>query len=301
MKQALPITGTFIDDITYDIPSSNWNLKQWKDELDYMQGVGIDTLIFIRGGFEGRTLFPSKHYRCLKKYDFADFIFSEASQRNMKVFMGLYISNLTWNDGDAVEELRQNRIFTAEVVEKYGHYSSFAGWYIPHEASHNVYNVGVVITELAKLCKEITPDKLTLVSPFFRSRITSDKPFSPQRFYEEWKTLYDSFGQYVDICAFQDGTAPLEQFDEYLSVAKRLCDEHNMHLWTNVEGFERDPRYEYYPIPFELLQTKLEMSEKYVEKSIMFEFSHFLSPQSIYPSARNLYNLYVECYGQDEK
>ena len=75
---------------------------------------------------------------------------------------------------------------------------------------------------------------------------------------------------------------------------------YKMTLWTNVEGFERDPRFMYYPIPFELLQAKLEMSKKYVEKSIMFEFSHFLSPQSIYPSAQNLYNLYVDFYSKNK-
>ena len=31
------ITGTFIDEITYDIPASNWSDKQWKAELLYMK------------------------------------------------------------------------------------------------------------------------------------------------------------------------------------------------------------------------------------------------------------------------
>lgn len=59
MKSGFPITGTFIDEITYDIPSSNWSFKQWADDLDNMKAVGMDTLVFIRGGFEERTIFPS--------------------------------------------------------------------------------------------------------------------------------------------------------------------------------------------------------------------------------------------------
>ena len=55
-----PITGTFIDEITYDIPSSNWSLQQWSQDLDYMQEIGIDTVIIIRGGFGNKTVFPSK-------------------------------------------------------------------------------------------------------------------------------------------------------------------------------------------------------------------------------------------------
>ena len=42
-----PITGTFIDEITYDIPSSNWTLEKWRRDLDNMQNIGIDTLISI--------------------------------------------------------------------------------------------------------------------------------------------------------------------------------------------------------------------------------------------------------------
>lgn len=36
-----PITGSFIDEITYDIPSSNWTAEQWKAELNHMAEVGM--------------------------------------------------------------------------------------------------------------------------------------------------------------------------------------------------------------------------------------------------------------------
>ena len=45
-------------------------------------------------------------------------------------------------------------------------------------------------------------------------------------------------------------------------------------------------------LPFEELRRKLDLHEEYADKIITFEFSHFLSPQSIYPSARNLNRLY---------
>ena len=43
MNKNYPISGTFIDEITYDIPSSNWDNEQWAKDLDYMKEVGIDT------------------------------------------------------------------------------------------------------------------------------------------------------------------------------------------------------------------------------------------------------------------
>ena len=74
MKKAGPITGTFIDEITYDIPSSNGSFEQWKKDLYYMQEIGIDTLVFIRGGFGGKTIFPSKTFGTLHTDDLAGFI-----------------------------------------------------------------------------------------------------------------------------------------------------------------------------------------------------------------------------------
>ncbi|MBO4366395.1 MAG: DUF5109 domain-containing protein, partial [Clostridia bacterium] len=68
-------------------------------------------------------------------------------------------------------------------------------------------------------------------------------------------------------------------------------------LWSNVETFERDVRRLYCPIPFDLLKAKIKAVDVIVDKLITFEFSHFLSPQSMYPSARNLNDLYKAYYG----
>ena len=296
-KSKFPITGTFIDEITYDIPSSNWTEKQWADDLDNMKAAGMDTLVFIRGGYEGRTIFPSENFFCLRKDDLVDFILKEAEKRDMKVFIGLYISNLTWNDGDVKGEIEANKKFIPEVIGKYGAYKSFAGWYVPHEVATNIYNIGRLTKSLAAMCKDKTPEKKVLLSPFFKETTSNNQPFAPERFYDEWDGIFASFGGDVDICAYQDGSASLKNVAEYFKAAKTLCDKHKISLWANVETFERDVRFLYFPIPFELLRTKLEMLKPYVEKSITFEFSHFLSPQSIFPSARNLNKLYMDYYG----
>jgi len=141
MNKKGPLTATFIDEITYDIPSSNWTYDEWKKDFDNMQEIGIDTMVFIRGGFEDKTIFPSKTIGTTGNDDFAGFVFEEASKRNMNVFFGLYVSNLTWNDGDYMEETRINKPFIDEVWERYGEYPAFSGWYIPHETACDVFNI----------------------------------------------------------------------------------------------------------------------------------------------------------------
>ena len=54
-----PITGTFIDEITYDIPASNWTNEQWAQNLDHMKAVGLDTLVIMRGVFYDKSIYPS--------------------------------------------------------------------------------------------------------------------------------------------------------------------------------------------------------------------------------------------------
>lgn len=300
MNKNFPITATFIDEITYDIPSSNWSDEQWCADLDNMKDVGIDTLVIMRSVFYNKCIYPSKIFPTLKKgnEDFAGLILSEAAKRNMKVYMGLYISNLTWNEGDSRGELRQNKLFVDEVLSRYKDIPSFKGWYIPHETSYNAYSLKDTMEGLAKLCKDKTPDKRVLISPFFKSPSMSDHPFTPERTVDEWDKIWENCGKEIDDCAFQDGTCSLEEYADYLQAMKGLCDEKKISLWANVETFERDVRSMFYPIPFDVLRRKIEIAQPYVDKMITFEFSHFLSPQSIYPSAHNLNNLYKKYYGK---
>lgn len=290
-----PITGTFIDEITYDIPSSNWTKRQWKRDLDNMQKIGIDTLVFIRGGFNGRTVYPSSHFGTEYTDDFAGFIMQEAADRNMDVYMGLYISTLDWSGGNAAGEIAHNRHFIDEVYGRYHGIPSFKGWYIPQEASRDELNITEVMRGLSYLCKEKDQSMPVLISPYFHTYVT-DGDFTVEQHREAWHSIFDRCAEQIDICAFQDGSAPIESMADYLRVTKELCDEFGIRHWVNTETFERDVRKMYYPIPFDILKRKLEMHKEYAEKVITFEFSHFLSPQSIYPSARNLNRLYKDYY-----
>ena len=290
-----PITGTFIDEITWDIPSSNWSRDQWRADFDNMQAIGIDTMIFIRGGYGDKTVFPSKTIGTPYADDFAGFVFEEASKRGMEILFGLYHSK-RWDLVGNEKEIQKNKAFIDEVYERYGHYPAFKGWYLPHEVSSNIYGIGELMRALSGMCKDKTPDKNVLISPYFKTEITSKEILTPEQTFEVWDEIFAVGAKDVDICAFQDGTAPLSQMDDYYGAILKACRRNNMQHWVNTETFERDVRCMYYPIPFQDLVNKLEHHKNYADKIITFEFSHFLSPQSIYPSAKNLNALYVEKY-----
>lgn len=292
-----PITGTFIDEITYDIPSSNWSKKNWQAEFDIMKDVGIDTVIIIRGGFGRKTLFPSKTINTHDQEDLAGFFFEEGYNRNINVIFGLYITDIDWGRGDYLQEIKTNKPFINEVLARYGDIPSFKGWYLPHETGRDELNIKELFQGLAGYCKDCSPDKKVMVSPFFMGEtLGSDTVFSPEKHFEEWDKIF-SVNKDIDICAFQDGTVPIHKMSEYYNLTNELCSIHGIEHWSNVETFERDVRKMYYPIPFQDLKRKIKIHNEYAQKMITFEFSHFLSPQSIYPSAHNLFNLYKDEYG----
>ena len=292
-----PITGTFIDQISYDLPSLNFSREQWSQEFDYMKAFGIDTLVFIRGGMGDKTIFPSKTIGSSYCPDIARICLEEAEKRDMKVYMGLYMSDLEWGHGDWKTELRMNKPFIDELYERYKSFKSFVGFYYPHETPVNEGNITKIFSGLGQMCKDKDPSKKILISPFFKSEIFKEKyAITPEENFEIWDEIFAKSG-HIDHCAFQDGTAPFYLMDDYYMGVKKLCDKYNIDHWVNTETFSRGPGAQFLSvIDFYELQRKLKHHEAYADKIITFEFSHFLSPQSINLAAHNLHRLYSDEY-----
>ena len=123
--ELLPITGTFLDEITWDIPSQSWGREEWRADFETMRSIGFDTLVIIRGGLARQTLFPSKVIGTNPPEDLAGFFLEEAAARNMKLFFGNYDSG-DWAERDAwKEEIQINRRFMQEVFGRYGGMPAF--------------------------------------------------------------------------------------------------------------------------------------------------------------------------------
>jgi hypothetical protein len=56
------ITGTFLDEITHDIPSNNWGRDEWAEDFKTMNTIGIDTVILIRAGVGRIAAFEFSHF-----------------------------------------------------------------------------------------------------------------------------------------------------------------------------------------------------------------------------------------------
>lgn len=295
----MKITGTFLDEITHDIPSANWGRDEWAKDFDAMQAVGIDTVILIRAGFRDRMVFEAD---TLKRFmpmrpayiDLLDIFLEQAERCNMDFYFGIYDSGIYWSQGNYHKEIDINKHFTEEVTQKYGDRAAFKGWYLSHELYQYNEAFMKVYLGLTRHLRDLKNIPL-LMSPYVKGRKQFDEPITPEEHEKQWDLIFSQIAEDVDIVAFQDGQVEFLELADFLAINKSLADKYSLVSWSNVETFERGMPIDFLPINWQNLRYKIEAAtEAEVEKLITFEFSHFLSPNSMYPSAHNLYKRYRE-------
>ena len=175
----LPITGTFLDEISHDIPHQNWGEREWDRDFRYMKAIGIDTVIDIRCGYRKFITYPSPYL--LKKgcympsVDLIDMFCRLASKYGMKFMLGLYDSGKYWDTGDMSYEVESNKYVIDEVWERYGSkYDSFGGWYISGEISRATKGAIESFRTMGRQCKEVSGGLPTFISPWIDGKKAVD-------------------------------------------------------------------------------------------------------------------------------
>jgi uncharacterized protein DUF4434 len=303
------ITGTFLDEISHDIPHQNWGIKEWDADFAHMKRMGIDTVILIRAGYRDFLAYPSAYlmdkYGCSKPpVDLVQLYLELSEKYGMTFYFGIYDSGKYWDTGDMRHEIDTNLHVIDEAYQKYGHYKSFGGWYLGLELSRKTKGAITSISQLGNHCKMLSKDLPVLISPWIDGKksvsaaandLSKDKSISLEEHENEWNEIFDGIKDAVDIVAFQDGHVGYKELVDYLIVNQNLADKYGLQSWSNSESFDRDMPIKFLPIKFEKMLLKMEAAKKAgCEKIITFEFSHFMSPQSSYAQARHLYNRYME-------
>jgi hypothetical protein len=310
----MKITGTFLDEISHDIPHQNWGKEEWELDFQAMSLIGIDTVILIRSGFHQWMTFPSKVLRdrenCrIPPIDLVSLFLNLCQRYGMSFYFGTYDSGKYWTRGNYQKEIDINLLLIDEVYEKYGDHPAFRGWYLSQEISRRTAGIIRTYSSLGIHCKEISGNLPVMISPWmdgiksvsaFNSSIAKNEGITLRQHEEEWNDIFDGIREGVDIVAFQDGHVDFNELADFLTLNRRLAERHNLRCWTNSESFDRDMPIKFLPIKWEKLLLKLTTAESVgIEKAITFEFSHFMSPNSCYPQAHHLFNRYREEFGID--
>lgn len=310
-NNAIQITGTFLDEISHDIPHQNWGESEWDLDFQYMKAIGIDTVIMIRSGYKKFITYPSEYLLSKGCYmpsvDLVDMYLRLAEKHGMRFYFGLYDSGHYWATGDMSHEIEDNKYVIDEVWKNYGEkYKSFGGWYVSGEISRATKGAIGAFYAMGKQCKDLSGGLPTFISPWIDGKkavaasgeaLSKEDAVSVQQHEKEWDEIFAGIHEVVDAVAFQDGHIDYDELDAFFTVNKKLADKYGMQCWTNAESFDRDMPIKFLPIKFDKLRMKLEAAKRCgYDKAITFEFSHFMSPQSAYLQAGNLYNRYREYF-----
>jgi len=302
----MKITGTFLDEITHDIPSNNWGRKEWAEDFKTMKSIGIDTVILIRAGVGRIAACPSKVLeRAIDIYpvyeDLVDMFLALAEDNGIDFFFGTYDSaTRPPRKMDLQEEVDIGKAFIDEVWERYGHRQAFKGWYLTFEIGRMERRRVECLHQLGKHCKDLSPELPNLISPYLWGGKLVDNPITLDQHYADWDEILAALVGVVDIVAFQDGQVDYDVLPDFLQANSELILKREMRPWSNVETFDRDMPFDFPPIDWRKLWWKMRAAEAVgVEKLITFEFSHFLSPHSCWPAAQNLFKRYCEHFGID--
>ena len=303
------ITGTFIDEISHDIPHQNWGAEEWDQDFRHMRSMGIDTVILIRCGYRKFMTYPSTYLSqrqgCYTPpVDLVELFLSLADKYGMNFYFGLYDSGVYWDTGDLTREIESNKFVIDEAWARYGHHPSFRGWYLSMEISRRTIGSTEAFRTLGLMCKEASGGLPTFISPWIDGKkavmahsaeLSKKDVVTVEDHEREWNEIFSGLNGAVDAVAFQDGHIEYDELDAFFSVNKKMADAHGLACWTNAESFDRDMPVKFLPIKFEKLRLKLEAARRQgYDKAITFEFSHFMSPQSSYRSAHHLFNRYME-------
>jgi Domain of unknown function (DUF4434) len=311
------ITGTFLGEIqaSYEIPSQNWGAEDWDKDFAAMKSIGIDTVIMIRCGVGKKIAYPSQvlmtEVEAYEPYtDMLELYLRLSEKYEMKFFVGTYFSTSDWLSAayDLQKEADLMKRVCDEIWEKYGSKSpAFAGWYFSQEISTDIsFNVVECFKRLGTHCHEIS-GLPTIISPGIEGANTGKKrllperearrlAISPEEHRESWDWILKECQGAIDIVAFQNAHIKQDRLPEFLAINKELIDKYGMEAWTNAECFELEVATRFFPpIEIDRLLKKLEFADSMgYKKAITYEFSHFMSPNSCYLQARNLYKRYCE-------
>lgn len=310
----LKITGTFLDEISHDIPHQNWGEKEWDKDFRAMKAMGIQKVFMIRCGYKRFCTYPSAVLEKIQgayrpPLDLVDLFLRLADKYGMDFFFGTYDSGVPWYRPevpyDVEKEVDVMRRVVDEAWERYGNYPAFKGWYLSQEIGRRNANAQACYKKLGEHCKAFSPDLKIFISPgmlgpkAYNADMQKLGKTIPLRDHEEeWNEIMEQIHSFVDIIAFQDGHLNFEDLPDFLSVNKKLCDRYGIECWTNCESFDRDMPINFLPIKWEKMLLKLTYAAQAgVKDAITFEFSHFMSPNSSYHSAHHLYDRYCEYYG----
>lgn len=286
------LTGTFIYSHPPDYigrPTMHWGKAEWQALMRELKDMGIDTVIYQAAAWVEvkESNYPSKFLKGYNTWNSIEPLCQAVTAEGMTLFLG-GLGNLTafdFNATDAVMDADRDVQLTVfrELVELYK--GGFHGFYMSPETGYP---------------GQRQPEREKLLNRYFKSVCQGVKDIlpgieilaSPGTYFSEDKGeeihdfLYNLLaGVPIDYMTPQDSVGTfgnrLPHLKPSFEIWQRVCRETGMHLWVNVESFQREriaTNSDFRPADFERLAVQLANASRVGEKIVSWEVPYFYSP-----------------------
>ncbi|MEX2170923.1 MAG: DUF4434 domain-containing protein [Pirellulales bacterium] len=289
---SLPLaTGAFIQvHAGFASNSAAW----WQAELASMKRIGMDTVVVNYVAYDNFYFYPtSVPGGSPFAVDSIERIMDAADQQGMKVYLGLHLDpdQFTSSTFDLQANLAQGQAELSELWTRYGGHASLAGWYMPQEFSdYMVFNQPQLRDDIITYTSTVTNQAHAssglpmMISPFFGQNPNAAA-------YANWWNTTGLPQTGIDIVAMQDGvgthrTTIAESQTVFQALAPVMAN-HGVEFWANNESFNQihgwpidGQPWAAEPTGIGFFVAQIESTNSFVEKSITFEFLHYMSPQN---------------------
>lgn len=298
MKSYPYVTGTFLQPGAF----VKYDEAKWTEHFGYLKEVGIDTIIiqwtsetpygeFISAYYPEEFKLGQKSEKCHYFPDFTEALLSAAQKCNVKVFVGLNLSDEWWKGAQSDRSWRENQSSLGEESAKrlYSLYKekypdAFYGWYFGWECYNGMpesFETADFLNSYLDPLTKLDPTMPLLLSPFVR-RVTT-----PEETEKEWAGIFKNTRfRKGDIFCCQDavgaGHIDIEMMDSYFNALKNACDvNENIIFWANNENFtleDNNGSIRIYSGEVERFVRQMNIASKYVKGYVTFAYSHYYSP-----------------------
>lgn len=285
------IDGTFFEFLHHNTAEGKyWNdalnsftAEDWKNKVKEIADIGMEYIVLMATALYDKCYFSSS------VYPFADIpcsdpieaLLSAADEYKVKVFLGNgFYGDWRKANRNIKDEEVIARSFRAmeELSALYGHHESFYGWYFPDETCIILkFSKDFVkyVNRCSARCRELTPDKKTLIAPFGTNLALTNKGYV--------NTL---MALDVDFIAYQDEVGvrktPVARTQKIFERLRKAHDKAGRaELWADIELFRFEGAvYNSALLPgnFDRIKRQIENVASYADKILCYQYPGIMNP-----------------------
>ena len=287
------IDGTFFEFLHHNTAEGKyWNdalnkftAEDWRKKVKEIADLGMEYIVLMATALYDKCYFKSTVYPFadIPCNDPVEALLSAADEYGIKVFLGNGFYGDWRKAGSNIKNEKViARSFKAmeEISALYAHHKSFYGWYFPDETCIILrFSKDFVsyVNRCSAYCRELTPDKKTLIAPFGTNLALTDKS------YVNCLMKID-----VDFIAYQDEVGvkktPVGRTEKIYERLRKAHDKAGRaELWADIELFTFEGAVynsALLPADFSRVKRQIENVAPYCDKILCYQYPGLLNPAS---------------------